>query len=92
MEVIAVILSVLSVIGYIEARVKKELKPNGGSSLKDQLNRLEDRVNELYSHLINKNWHRKQHVVLLVYITRKDVYGLFWILKSNSLFKLIYQG
>jgi hypothetical protein len=52
MEVVAVIVSVLSVISYIEMRVKKELKPNGGSSLKDQLNRLEDRVNELYSHLI----------------------------------------
>jgi len=54
MEVIAVIVSVLSVISYIEMRVKKELKPNGGSSLKDQLNRLEDRVNFIYEHLINK--------------------------------------
>ncbi len=54
MEVVAVIVSVLSVISYIEMRVKKELKPNGGSSLKDQLNRLEDRVNELYIHLLNK--------------------------------------
>ncbi len=52
MEVIAVILSVLSVIGYIEARVKKELKPNGGGSIKDQLNRLEDRVDALYEHLL----------------------------------------
>lgn len=54
MEVVAVIVSVLSVISYIEMRVKKELKPNGGSSLKDQLNRLEDRVDALYDHLINK--------------------------------------
>jgi len=52
MEILASILSVISVISYIEMRVKKELKPNGGSSLKDQLNRLEERVNNLYDHLI----------------------------------------
>ena len=54
MEILGAVLSVISVISYIEMRVKKELKPNGGSSLKDQLNRLEDRVNHLYDHLINK--------------------------------------
>ena len=52
MELLGTILSVVTLISYIEMRVKKELRPNGGSSLKDQLNRLEDRVNELYSHLI----------------------------------------
>jgi hypothetical protein len=52
MEILGAILSVLTVISYIEMRVKRELRPNGGSSVKDQLNRLEDRVNELYSHLI----------------------------------------
>jgi len=52
MELLGAILSVVTLISYIEMRVKKELRPNGGSSLKDQLNRLEDRVNELYSHLI----------------------------------------
>ena len=52
MQILTIILSVLSVISYIEIRVKKELKPNGGTSLKDQLNRLEDRVNTLYDHLI----------------------------------------
>jgi len=52
MELLGAVLSVVTLISYIEMRVKKELRPNGGSSLKDQLNRLEDRVNELYSHLI----------------------------------------
>jgi hypothetical protein len=52
MEVLGAILTVITVISYIEMRVKRELRPNGGSSLKDQLNRLEDRVNELYTHLI----------------------------------------
>jgi hypothetical protein len=31
-----------------------ELKPNGGSSLKDQMNRLEQRVDDLYLLLIKK--------------------------------------
>ena len=52
MELLGAVLSVVTLISYIEMRVKKELRPNGGSSLKDQLNRLEDRVNEFYSHLI----------------------------------------
>lgn len=52
MEILAAILSVITLISYIETRIKKELRPNGGSSLKDQLNRLEDRVNHLYDHLI----------------------------------------
>lgn len=54
MEVIGAILSVITLISYIETRIRKELKPNGGSSVKDQLNRLEDRVDALYDHLINK--------------------------------------
>ncbi len=31
-----------------------ELKPNGGSSLKDQVNRLEEKVDTLYQILIQK--------------------------------------
>ena len=54
MELLGAVLSVVTLISYIEMRVKKELRPNGGSSLKDQLNRLENRVNELYTHLLNK--------------------------------------
>lgn len=49
---IGALLSVITIIGYIETRVRKEMKPNGGSSLKDQLNRLESRVDALYDHLI----------------------------------------
>lgn len=54
MEFLASILSVITLISYIEMRIKKELRPNGGSSVKDQLNRLEDRVNMLFENLINK--------------------------------------
>lgn len=52
MELLGSILSIITLISYIEMRVKKELRPNGGSSLKDQLNRLEERVNTLFEHLI----------------------------------------
>jgi len=52
MEILGAVLSVIGVISYIETRIKRELRPNGGSSLKDQLNRLEERVNNLYDHLI----------------------------------------
>ena len=52
MEILGAILSVISLIYYIERRIKSELKPNGGSSIKDQLNRLEERVDKLYDHLI----------------------------------------
>ena len=45
-------ISVFILIGYIETRINKQMKPNGGSSLKDQLNRLEARVDALYDHLI----------------------------------------
>ena len=31
-----------------------EIKPNGGSSLKDQMNRLEQRVDDLYLLLVKK--------------------------------------
>ena len=32
-----------------------ELRPNGGQSLKDQVNRLESRVDEIYSMLIDRS-------------------------------------
>jgi hypothetical protein len=36
-----------------------ELKPNGGSSVKDQVNRLEKRLDEVYSLLLNDSARRK---------------------------------
>ena len=33
----------------------QELKPNGGSSMKDQVNRLEHRVDEIYKILAERN-------------------------------------
>ena len=60
-EWIAVIVGVISIITGFSAAVKwlvkhylSELKTNGGSSLRDQVNRLESRVDEIYSLLVNK--------------------------------------
>jgi len=36
-----------------------ELKPNGGGSVKDQVNRLEKRVDEIYSLLLSNSDRRK---------------------------------
>lgn len=36
-----------------------ELKPNGGSSVKDQVNRLEKRLDEVYSLLLSNSNRRK---------------------------------
>lgn len=37
-----------------------ELKPNHGSSLKDQVNRLESRVDEIYSLLLDANKRKRK--------------------------------
>ena len=37
----------------------QELKPNGGSSVKDQVNRLEKRLDEVYSLLVSNSDRRK---------------------------------
>lgn len=54
-------LTITSLVGSVAIMVRwmvkhylAELKPNGGSSLKDSVNRLEARVDELYTLLIEK--------------------------------------
>jgi H+/Cl- antiporter ClcA len=58
----ALILAVISILGSFVIAVRwlvkhflNELKPNGGSSIKDAVNRLERQVEEIYSILINNN-------------------------------------
>ena len=58
----ALILAVISILGSFVVTVRwlvkhflNELKPNGGSSMKDAVNRLERQVEEIYSILINNN-------------------------------------
>jgi hypothetical protein len=55
---IAVTTIVASFAGSIRWLVKhylEELKPNGGSSVKDQVNRLEARVDQIYLLLSNRD-------------------------------------
>ena len=59
-EIIGLILAILTLIGGLEMRVRSlvktylnELKPNGGSSMKDQINRLETRVDTILQ-ILNK--------------------------------------
>jgi hypothetical protein len=58
-EVLALITSILILIGGLEIRVRSlvktylsELKPNSGSSIKDQINRLEERQQEIFLHIL----------------------------------------
>jgi len=50
----AVSTSLLLGLRWVIKSYLAELKPNGGSSLKDQMNRLEQRVDDLYLLLVKK--------------------------------------
>ena len=57
----ALLVSLTVLVGAVAAMTKwlvkyylSELKPNGGSSVKDQVNRLELRVDEIYRLLVDK--------------------------------------
>ena len=59
-ETIGLIVTILALIGGLEMRVRSlvktylsELKPNSGSSMKDQINRLEARVDTILQ-ILNK--------------------------------------
>lgn len=41
-------------VKWLTKHYLKELIPNSGSSMKDQINRLEQRQHELYTHLLSK--------------------------------------
>ena len=55
------VVALISILGSTALGVKwlvkhylNELKPNGGTSVKDQVNRLESRVDEIYRLLIDR--------------------------------------
>ena len=50
----AVSTSLLLGLRWVIKSYLQELKPNGGSSMKDQLNRLEQRVDDLYSLIVKR--------------------------------------
>ena len=58
----ALIVAVMTILGGFSAAVRwlvkhylAELKPNGGGSVKDQVNRLESRVDQIYLLLCEKD-------------------------------------
>ena len=52
--VIAVLSGVLIGLRFLVKGWLNELRPNGGSSMKDQLTRLEQRVDDLYSLIVKR--------------------------------------
>ena len=57
----AIAVAIVTVLGGVAALLRfvilhylNELKPNSGSSLKDQVNRLETRVDKIYELLLSK--------------------------------------
>ena len=52
--VCAIATSLLVGLRWVIKSYLAELKPNGGSSMKDQLNRLEQRVDDLYSLIVKR--------------------------------------
>ena len=52
--VCAVLTSLLVGLRWVIKSYLQELKPNGGSSMKDQLSRLEQRVDDLYSLIVKR--------------------------------------
>ena len=52
--VCAILTSLLVALRWVIKSYLQELKPNGGSSMKDQLNRLEQRVDDLYSLIVKR--------------------------------------
>ena len=57
----AIVVAIVTVLGGVAALLRfiilhylAELKPNSGSSIKDQVNRLETRVDKIYELLISK--------------------------------------
>jgi len=63
-QVLALISTILTLVVGLELRVKSivkhyliELKPNSGSSIKDQITRLEEKIDKLQA------WHKKYSIV-----------------------------
>jgi len=52
--VIAILAAVYSSMRIIIRAVMSELAPNSGSSMKDQISRIEARLDYLYTHLIDQ--------------------------------------
>lgn len=54
-SIITIAGSFLAVVRWLVKHYLAELKPNGGGSVKDQVNRLEERVDQIYLILCEKD-------------------------------------
>lgn len=54
--IISIGVSFATLVRWLVKHYLHELRPNGGSSLKDQVNRLEQKVDNLYNILIKKHF------------------------------------
>jgi hypothetical protein len=52
--IVTVLTGVAALLRFIVLHYLAELKPNSGSSIKDQVNRLETRVDKIYEMLLSK--------------------------------------
>jgi hypothetical protein len=52
---ITIQIELVLLVKWLTKHYLKELIPNSGSSMKDQINRLEERQHDLYVHLMNKD-------------------------------------
>jgi len=46
---------IVSIVHFLVKHYLNELRPNGGSSIKDQVNRLETRVDKIYDLLMERS-------------------------------------
>jgi len=53
--VIAILTAVYSAMRFIVKAILTELRPNGGASLKDQVNRIEARLDHVYTILLRED-------------------------------------
>ena len=52
--VIAIISAIYSAMRFMVKSILREFSPNGGNSLKDQVNRIERRLDDLVTELLHK--------------------------------------
>ena len=52
--IVTVLTGVAALLRFVVLHYLAELKPNSGSSIKDQVNRLETRVDKIYEMLLSK--------------------------------------
>jgi hypothetical protein len=55
-SIITIATAFLAIIRWVVKHYLYELRPNGGDSIKDQVNRLENKVDNLYQILIKRNF------------------------------------